>query len=453
MRATLTRQRRRTAPAAPALPEQPAPKVLGLHPRDAWHAMSRQPASFWLLVIYVMFEYVRPQTIWTGIAFLPWAFLSIMACAAVFVLEGARFRKATAADPWMAAFTGILAISIVMAYSPEASLEAIDIYINWLLAYILITNIAVTYERLILLIMSYFVWSLKMSQYAVRSWSEAGFGFRSWGITGPSGWFHNSGEFAIQMVIFFAMSLYVWLALRPHLKRWVWLAFSFLPFSAMIGVVGASSRGAQLALAAIGIWIWVRSKHKIRSLVGVGVLAAVAWQLLPAEQKERFTEMGDDETSTNRIQYWEDGLQIMGDHPVFGIGYDNWLTFYRTYYNALGEVSHNIFIQAGSELGYPGLIAFVGLIFATFLLNYRTRKIAAGLGTRGGFLHGLARGMDGALLGYLVAGFFVTVLYYPFFWFNLAFTVAAYNVARVEQKAARRAVRIAALTAPPAHAP
>jgi hypothetical protein len=36
----------------------------------------------------------------------------------------------------------------------------------------------------------------------------------------------------------------------------------------------------------------------------------------------------------------------------------------------------------------------------------------------------MAYGLDGALVSYLVAGFFVTVLYYPFFWINLALTVA-----------------------------
>jgi hypothetical protein len=36
----------------------------------------------------------------------------------------------------------------------------------------------------------------------------------------------------------------------------------------------------------------------------------------------------------------------------------------------------------------------------------------------------MAHGLDGAMIGYLVNGFFVTVLYYPFFWVNLALAVA-----------------------------
>ncbi|MDX2441152.1 MAG: hypothetical protein QNK40_11460, partial [Desulfobacterales bacterium] len=35
---------------------------------------------------------------------------------------------------------------------------------------------------------------------------------------------------------------------------------------------------------------------------------------------------------------------------------------------------------------------------------------------------------DMGLVGYLAAGFFVTVLYYPFFWVQIAMIVALHNV-------------------------
>ena len=72
--------------------------------------------------------------------------------------------------------------------------------------------------------------------------------------------------------------------------------------------------------------------------------------------------MGDDKTSVSRLTYWKDGLGIMRDHPVLGIGFNNWLPYYHRYYNPIGELPHNIFIQAGSELGYTGLLAVVALM-------------------------------------------------------------------------------------------
>ena len=59
------------------------------------------------------------------------------------------------------------------------------------------------------------------------------------------------------------------------------------------------------------------------------------------------------------------------------------------------------------------------------------------------FMTQLSYGFEGALISYLVAGFFVTVLYYPFFWVNLALTVALHSIARqsVGRAGERGAVR------------
>ena len=41
----------------------------------------------------------------------------------------------------------------------------------------------------------------------------------------------------------------------------------------------------------------------------------------------------------------------------------------------------------------------------------------------------MAHGLDAGLVGFLVAGFFVTVLYYPFFWIQMTMTVSLFSVA------------------------
>lgn len=159
-------------------------------------------------------------------------------------------------------------------------------------------------------------------------------------------------------------------------------------------------------------------------------------------------DSGSDATSTQRLQYWKDGIKITQANPVTGIGYYNWLPYYLQHYNPKGQLPHNIFIQASAELGYPGLICYVILIGCTFAVNYRTRKIAARMGARGRLLLFLAHGYDGALVGYLVSGFFITVLYYPFFWINLAMTVATNNIARMEARRIREIAGAAATAAP-----
>ncbi|MGH7447786.1 MAG: hypothetical protein ACRELT_09520, partial [Longimicrobiales bacterium] len=126
------------------------------------------------------------------------------------------------------------------------------------------------------------------------------------------------------------------------------------------------------------------------------------------------------------------------------IGFANWLEYYGRNYGGY-QLSHNIFVEAGSELGYTGLAGFVMLIIATGVMNRRTRRMASRM-AGGSFFWHMAHGFDGALIGFLVGGFFVTVLYYPFFWMNLAMTAALYNVTcrawKKEQEAKRSAQQV-----------
>jgi hypothetical protein len=54
----------------------------------------------------------------------------------------------------------------------------------------------------------------------------------------------------------------------------------------------------------------------------------------------------------------------------------------------------------------------------------------------------MAHGFDAALVAYLVTGFFVTVLYYPFFWINLAFSVSLRETTRRRLRAVRAAAGV-----------
>src|SRR5690606_40827180 len=120
---------------------------------------------------------------------------------------------------------------------------------------------------------------------------------------------------------------------------------------------------------------------------------------------------------------WEGGIEMALERPILGIGYNKWSSYY-------GPLSHNIFIEAHSELGFTGFTTFLLLIGSTFALNWKTRALLRKTPTETPFMYRMAYGLDGALIGYMVSGFFVTVLYYPYFWINLAMTVCLHVAAR-----------------------
>jgi O-antigen ligase len=219
--------------------------------------------------------------------------------------------------------------------------------------------------------------------------------------------------------------------LRPHLSKTRQLLLAAFALSAVVTTVGSSSRGGLVGLAAVALFMILVSPKRLAGLFYIAVSAAVAWVILPPEQKARFQSAGEDGTSVNRLTYWADGIEIANDHPLLGIGFKNWKAYYAMNYGGSGGLPHNIFIEAWAELGYSGLIVFLLLIAFVFYQNWQTRRRARLHGPNPNrFVYYMAFGLDGALIGYLVSGFFVTVLYYPYFWVNLAFVMALAQVAK-----------------------
>ena len=407
-------------------PGRPALARLYLvRPTAIWEVLKKQKPSFWFLCIYLFFEYIRPQQIYTSIQGPPYARIAVILALVFFVLE---HRKAyfRAPEIFLLIFTAIVLLSSITAFDPAESFTNITDYLNWVLIYFLIANTVDTEERFFVFMLSFLVYNFKMSNFGTRSWAQDGFVYRSWGTTGSPGFFQNSGEFGIEMCIFLPLIVAFIVALGKKWPTWQrWFGWASAA-TAVTGIVASSSRGALLGLAAVIFWILLKSKKRFRALLIAGVLGTAVYAITPETQKMRMQAAGGDETSVSRTTAWKQGIEMMQDYPILGIGYKNWTKYHDTKYG-YHILPHNIFIEAGSELGYSGLFSFLALIGCTFYVNRRTRKIAALYPEEGRFFLYMAHGLDGALVGFLASGFFITVLYYPFFWINFATTAALYN--------------------------
>jgi O-antigen ligase len=205
--------------------------------------------------------------------------------------------------------------------------------------------------------------------------------------------------------------------------------------SGYIVVIGASSRGSQLGLLAIGIWLLLKQKNGFKGLFLMIIVAAIIFRFLPEAQMQRFSEMGEDSDSVQRLTYWAYGLnEVIPSHPLLGVGYKNWLP-YLNYFVPEGmgpqqqnQAPHNIFIQAAAELGLIGFLVYLLMIYYSFKNNLRTRQMAKEINKP--LLFNLSYGLDAGLIGFLVAGSFVSVFYYPFFWIQMTMIVMLNNVTK-----------------------
>lgn len=418
------------------------PTVYSLSPIGIWRYLLTQKASFWFICLYLFFEYVRPQALFPAIDVLPWARTLILLALGSYLLESGTFSARSSINQWLFVYGAVVIVSTITAVYPDVSVANYGFFFTWVLIYFLICNIVVSEQRFVIFMLAFLLYNVQMSWGAVKQWASFGFGFRTWGVTGGAGWFNNSGEFGIAMCIFLPLTLCFAWGLKPQLSKakfWTLIAFAT---SALMGIIASSSRGAILGAAAAAFTVLLKTRYRVRGLIGLAVVGTLVFVALPAEQKARFTSAGDDKSSVSRLTYWRRGVEMTKENPVLGIGYYNWLRYYQQTYDIKGQLPHNIFIQASAELGVTGLAVFIALIVATFAVNRRSRALASRDPPEGRFIFMMAHGFDLALVGYLVSGFFVTVLYYPFFWINLAMTAALYEVARRKFANALPAVRV-----------
>lgn len=396
-----------------------------------WRLLWTQSAAMWFIQLYILLEYVRPQTIYPWIDVAPWSQIALIGATLFVLVEG---RVAFAANRlWFAVilFSLIIVASFLTAYDVGSSWQAKDIWLNWLLLMLIVGGGIKDRRELILLLLAFGLWNLKMTQHGVRGWISIGFAFRAIGIGGAPGWFQNSGEFGIQMCIFLPLVAYFTYGLWPRLGKKARYFLVAVAGSALFSIVASSSRGALVGAAGVGVWAIWRNPQRVKALFLIAVTGVAIWAMVPEESKSRFREMGDDKSSTTRLTYWKHGIEIANKHPVLGIGYKNWMPYYTTHYNPRGQLPHNFAIEAVSELGYVGLLAlvwiFVEYFRATAGVRRRTNQSSADPDR---LLWSLALGMDGAMIGFIISGSFVSVLYYPYIWMNVAMVLALVRVER-----------------------
>lgn len=389
--------------------------------------LKRSDFSFQLILAYVFIEYVRPQTMYPSINFIPYGKVIITLCILSSFFKKYKPVLTRTANTEMLSFMIVIVISSCLGVSFQTSFAAWPDYFDWLVIYYIIIRTVCDESRFTIFTILFTLCSFKMAQHSVRGWIAGGMGYSSYGFGAGTGFFHNSGEFGVQMCIYFPIAYYSYISLRKQLSALTSILMLVFPITGFLGFFSSSSRGTLLGGCAVLIWIAITSKNKIRTAIVILIIIVISTQIIPTKQIERLKESGDDNTSLARIETWKNGLTIANKYPVFGAGYKTWMVIDKKYYHGSGLVQHNIFIECLSELGYVGLFAFVWLIWTTFKINSITRKML-GSKTRTLFFYNMSHAFDAALVGYLVSGFFVTVLYYPFFWINLAMSVALNNV-------------------------
>jgi putative inorganic carbon (HCO3(-)) transporter len=410
-------------------------RLYTLNPKTLWEQLKREHLAFWAVCLFFVVQYFDPQQIYPRLDFLPWDKIAVGLAVLALPSDPNRRWVKDSTNVWLTLFALVIIVASYLAIYPEVSWKYLFDFLNWYLLYFLIINIVTTPERYFLVLVIFLLANFKMAIFGARTWISRGFGFVNWGIEGPAGFFQNSADLSIEMLMFAPIAFELGMFVKPYVRRATRLFLLVGAAAGAMTILGASSRGAQLALAAQGVWIAIQRKLNIKILVLVAVVVAVGYRLLPAAEKARFATAGTDQTSQQRLDYWKAGLAMIRSHPYFGVGYFNFQPLYAQrdpthLFYGKAQLPHNIFIQVGTDAGLIGLAIFVILIFRNLRLTVEISRTCARSNRTPTYGASVARGLALATIGFVIAGQFDTVAYYPFIWINLALSVSLANIVR-----------------------
>jgi O-antigen ligase len=189
----------------------------------------------------------------------------------------------------------------------------------------------------------------------------------------------NNLALYLERALAVTLSLAIFARVRPDSERQIrplyWAGAALIQGIALLltfskGAIFLALPVMLLTLWGGGFWLlgtWEKSRRMLWWLAGAAVLAGLL--LTPFLGTERFQRLLDFESGTGfqRLQLWRSATSMALDHPVTGVGPDNFLYAFRNRYllpAAWQEPNlnhpHNWLLDWWTRLGFPGLILGVG---------------------------------------------------------------------------------------------
>jgi probable O-glycosylation ligase (exosortase A-associated) len=265
-----------------------------------------------------------------------------------------------------------------------------------------------------------------------------GGGQRVWGP--PGGFIEGNNEVGLALVMVIPMMNYL---REVTTRRWARISLAALMLFTAVAVLGTQSRGAFLAISAMGLVLWLRSKEKAKAAIAIGVIGLVLTQFMPASWEARMQTIGaynQDGSAMGRINAWQMATHLANDRFLGGGFYIYTPEIFARYAPVPDDLhaAHSIYFQILGEHGYVGLILFLLVGFFSYRTAIRIRRETRRREDLR-WLYQLAGMMQVSMIGYAVGGAFLSLAYFDLPYNVLVILVACERWLREHDLASRSA--------------
>lgn len=270
-----------------------------------------------------------------------------------------------------AVFFVLVVIQVPFAMDPVSAKYAFDEWVSKQAIFtFFIANLLRSPRHVALFLATYLFSLFYIYQEAVRGLISGSLVWRNQGIQrlhgGVDRYRHPNGLSlaATSCLPFFYYLRNVWT------KWWMRLAMLGAVGLAVLCIVNTGSRAGYVGVIAGALTVWWTSKHKVRNILVLLVLAVVAQLAMPEQYRERFETIGGEEiegaSQEARITLMQDAWEIFLDYP-YGIGVNSFIhARLQKFPERKGQDVHNLYLQILTHLGLQGFVAFGWMIISLF---------------------------------------------------------------------------------------
>jgi len=353
------------------------------------------------------------------------------------------------AVPWILGYLLVQLVSTMLSRDSASASQAVGIFVTeGLLLYLLIVNTVRT-ERMalavvcVLLAVGAVLGALSLHQQLTQSFSDGYLGFAQAGgdPTGEvaqsrtGGPFEEANRYAQILVLLLPLVFaIVW---GRYSRRATLLAIASGAFIS-IAVALTLSRGAAVGFAMVLVLMFVLRYIRPRHIAVVAVAVIALFFAVP-QYGTRLESLQSvpgvagegveaDGSIRSRITEMIAAALVFVDHPLIGVGPDQFPSYYIDYAEDFGlrvkardREAHNLYVGIASDTGVLGSIFFFGAIAVTIRDLARTRSRL--LRVRPQLAH-LAAGFMLAIVAYLTTGIFLHLAFERYLWVMMALGAA-----------------------------
>jgi probable O-glycosylation ligase (exosortase A-associated) len=239
----------------------------------------------------------------------------------------------------------------------------------------------------------------------------SGGNYRVWGPEGT--YIGGNNEVALALIIVIPLLRFLQVSAA---NQWVKRGLLVSMLLCAVAAIGSHSRGAFLAIAAMGAVLWWRSQSRVQTGIAFIVLAVLLISFMPDAYMDRMSTIetwDQDDSANQRVNAWHMAWNIAKDN-LFGAGFMVSMPDVCAIYSPIPtdcRAAHSIYFMVLGEHGFIGLFIFLVLWILVWRTAGQLRVEAAKLAeTR--WLIPLGAMAQVSLAGYAVGGAFLSLSYY-----------------------------------------